>query len=157
MVRRKSFLLPILLPIAMLLAVHGVCAGQQNPAEQSTDAKNRSDVVAVVMLTPNEGVDFSVFMNRLLAFVKFNWFASRPQAATSGVKGKVVLHLKIEKDGALNGAPTIETSSGNKTLDDATVAAIVNSAPFLKFPENFKGPNVEIRATFFYNVPQPKR
>ena len=58
---------------------------------------------------------------------------------------------------ALDGAPMIETSSGEKTLDDAAVAAIVASAPFEQFPENFKGPDVEFRAMFLYNVLPPKR
>jgi len=53
--------------------------------------------------------------------------------------------------------PVIETGSGYKTLDDAAVAAIVASAPFEQFPEAFKGPNVELRVIFLYNVTLPER
>ncbi len=157
MIRRKSLLLPIIFPMAMLLASCVVYADPQSPPEQSTNTRHDSDFFTIVMLTPNEGVDFSAFMDRLLAFVRLNWFANLPQAAKMGIKGKVVLHLRLEKDGTLDGAPMIETSSGTKTLDDAAVVAIVKSAPLLTFPEKFKGSNVEFRATFLYNVPQSKR
>jgi TonB family protein len=113
--------------------------------------------VAIQMLTRNEGVDFTPFLKRLMELVTGNWYAKMPEAARVGIKGKVALHLRIQKNGALESAPAIETSSGEKALDDAAVAAIVASAPFEQFPENFQGPDVEFRAMFLYNVLPPKR
>jgi TonB family protein len=80
-----------------------------------------------------------------------------PEAARLGIKGKTVLHLRIQNNGALDGMPVIETSSGYKSLDDAPIAAIVASAPFEPLPPAFKGPYVELRVTFFYNLPVSER
>jgi len=124
-------------------------ADQQSTAEQY-------GAVVIQMLTRNEGVDFSPFVKRLMDAAKRNWDEKMPQAARMGTKGKVVLHLRIHKNGTLD-APVIETSSGEKTLDGAAAAAILASAPFEQFPANFKGPDVEFRAIFIYNVPPPKR
>jgi outer membrane biosynthesis protein TonB len=44
-------------------------------------------------------------------------------------------------------------TSGNKALDDAAVVAIRASAPFEHLPQSFKGPNIELRLNFLYNLP----
>jgi len=129
-------------------------ADQQSTPEQTAKTQY---AVAIQLVTASEGVDFTTFFKRLLASVKRNWYAKMPEAARSGIKGKVVLRLRIQKKGELDGTPAIETSSGNKTLDDAAVAAIVASTPFEQFPADFKGPNVELRVSFWYNVSQSKR
>lgn len=131
-------------------------ADRQSTPDQSTNTK-ASAYIAIAMLTPNEGVDFTAFVKRLMESLKRTWDAKMPEAAKAGTKGKVVLRFRIQKKGTLDGTPNIETSSGNKTLDDAAVAAIVASAPFEQFSANFKGPDVEFRATFLYNVLLPKR
>lgn len=125
-----------------------------NADQQSTPEQYGAGVIQ--MLTPNEGLDVAPFLKRLMESVKRNWYAKMPEAAKIGIKGKGVLHLRIQKNGTLDDAPMIQTSSGEKTLDDAAVAAIVDSAPFEQFPENFKSPYVELRVMFLYNVLPPK-
>ena len=144
MVREKSRLLPIIFVMAMLFAVHGVGADQPSASN------------LVQILTATEGVDFTTFLNHVSDSVKRSWYAKMPEAARLGIKGKVVLRFRIQKNGALDGTPGIETSSGYKTFDDAAVTAIVASAPFKQFPEAFKGPQVELRVIFLYNVPPPE-
>ncbi len=142
---RKSLVLPIIFEIAMLFAVHGADADQQSASE------------VIQVLTATEGVDFTTFLKHVSESVKHNWYAKMPEAARLGIKGKVVLRFRIQKKGPLDGTPVIETGSGYKTLDDAAVAAIVASAPFEQFPEGFKGPNVELRVIFLYNVTLPEQ
>jgi len=83
-----------------------------NADQQSTP--EQYGAVAIQLLTRNEGVDFAPFLKRLMESVKGNWYAKMPEAARMGIKGKVVLHVRIQKSGALESAPMIETSSGKK-------------------------------------------
>jgi TonB family protein len=145
MVREKSRLLPIIFVMAMLFTLHGVDADQQSASD------------LVQMLNATEGVDFTTFLKHVSESVKRSWYTKMPEAARLGIKGKVVLRFRIQKKGALDGTPAIETSSGYKTLDDGAVTAVVASAPFEQFPEAFKGPYVELRVTFLYNVTPPER
>jgi TonB family protein len=71
-----------------------------------------------------------------------------------GEKGTVAVKFIVLTDGSLSEQPpTVESSSGKKELDNASVAAIRASAPFEHLPETFKGSSVELRLTFLYNVP----
>ncbi len=125
----------------------------QGPAKESTPTK-QVDSPTVEILTPTEGVDFSVFLTHLIRMVKRNWYALMPESAHQGDRGRVILRLQVQKDGTLLGqTPTFEVSSGKKSLDRAAVAAIRASAPFEHLPESFRGPNIELRLTFLYNLP----
>ncbi|HLW99476.1 MAG TPA: energy transducer TonB [Candidatus Acidoferrales bacterium] len=109
---------------------------------------------ALQILTPTEGVNFSPFMIHLYVTVKNNWFAKMPEEAKTGSKGKVTVRFRILEDGTLaEQSLSVDVSSGTKALDDAVVSAIRTSAPFEHLPEAFKGPNIELRLSFFYNLP----
>jgi TonB family protein len=130
---------------------------RQVTAEQSTKTERHPDGLQI--LTPHEGVDFTAFSTDLSKTVKRNWWAKMPVEAKgkegaegSAAKGKVVIRIRIQKDGGLGGV-LVEASSGKKPLDDAAVSAIRASAPFEHLPESFKGSNIELRLTFFYNMP----
>jgi TonB family protein len=106
------------------------------------------------LLTPTEGVDFRPFLDHLFLTVKRNWFTKMPEEAKSGSKGKVTVRFRILKDGTLaDQSLSVDVSSGMRTLDDGAVAAIRTSTPFEHLPEAFKGPNIELRFVFFYNLP----
>jgi TonB family protein len=127
------------------------------PGVPEQSAKNDEEPEWARILTPHEGVDFRSFMKHLVSAVKGNWYAKMPTDAEID-KGKVVVRFKIKRDGALvNQGPTVEISSGTKSLDDAVVAAIRTSAPFEHLPESFKGPSIELRLMFFYNQPLPEK
>ena len=144
--------------ILCFLTVAGTLARvQQAATEQSTKADRHPE--APQILTPHKGADFTAFSAELVRAVRRNWYARIPVEAkhkrgTTGspAKGKVVVRFRIERDGRLGGAPVVEVSSGNKPLDDAAVSAIRNSAPFERLPGSFKGPGIELRLNFFYNV-----
>ena len=130
----------------------------QAATEQSTRPERHFD--ALQILTPHEGVDFTAFSHDLLRTVKRNWYAKMPVEAkqktgTGGgpAQGKVVVRFRIQRDGRLGSVPIVEVSSGLEPFDDAAVSAIRNSAPFEPLPDSFKGPDIELRLGFFYNVP----
>jgi outer membrane biosynthesis protein TonB len=108
----------------------------------------------VSILTPTEGVDFNSYINRLLATVKRNWYAVMPESAMMGDKGVVVITFKINRDGVVpQPDPNLERTSGKEPLDVAALSSIRTSSPFEPLPPQFKGPFIELRFIFFYNLP----
>jgi outer membrane biosynthesis protein TonB len=108
----------------------------------------------LTMLTPDQGVDFSTYLARVLASVKQNWFAIMPESARLGDKGKVVLQFRIMRNGMVpEQEPIMMGSSGKDPLDRAAGSAIRASNPFEPLPTAFSGPYIELRFIFLYNIP----
>jgi TonB family protein len=106
------------------------------------------------ILTPTEGVDFSDYMARVIASVRRNWYAVMPESALLGDRGRVALQFRIMKDGSVpDGEPVRLLGSGKEPLDRAAVSAIRSSNPFEPLPPAFKGPYIELRFYFLYNLP----
>jgi len=141
----------VLAAIGWLIVPHGFAYAQQAIPAQSTNSEQPPE--AVQILTPHEGVDFTPYTNHLVESIKRNWYAKMPQEAKAGLKGKVVVRFKIQKNGKLARTPMVESNSGNKQLDNAAVSAIRASVPFGRLPEAFKGPNIELSFIFLYNLP----
>jgi hypothetical protein len=108
----------------------------------------------IEMLTPDEGVDFSNYLNRVYVTVKRNWFAVMPGSVELGEKGIVVLTFKIMRDGSVPSAePVIQRNSGKEPLDRAAYSSVRTSNPFEPLPPHFSGPYIELRYTYLYNIP----
>jgi len=108
----------------------------------------------VTMLTPTEGVDFDSYLRRLVDSVRRNWYAIMPESALMGDKGIVVLTFHVNRDGSVSGVePVLERTSGKQPLDAAAMSSIRASSPFEPLPQQFKGPNIELRFIYFYNLP----
>jgi len=109
---------------------------------------------AVTILTPTEGVDFSNYINRVLAVVKQNWYSVMPESARLGDQGKVVLQFRILRNGVVpEQEPVMMGSSGKEPLDRAAMSSIRASTPFEPLPSAFSGPYIELRFIFLYNIP----
>ena len=109
---------------------------------------------ALQMLTPDQGVDFSGYLARIVERVRLNWYAVMPESAYLGDKGKVILRFKIMSNGVVPDAdPVQEGSSGKEPLDRAAYSAIRTSSPFEPLPPAFSGPFIELRFIFLYNLP----
>jgi hypothetical protein len=109
---------------------------------------------AVTILTPTEGVDFNSYITRLVARVKQNWYTVMPESAYMGDKGIVAITFRINRDGSFPGENfNLERTSGKDPLDTAAMSAIRSSNPFDPLPPQFKGPFIELRFIFFYNIP----
>jgi hypothetical protein len=108
----------------------------------------------IEMLTPDEGVDFSNYLNRVYVTVKRNWFAVMPGSVELGEKGIVVLTFKIMRDGSVpSDEPVIQRDSGKEPLDRAARNSVRASNPFEPLPPQFRGPYIELRYTYLYNIP----
>lgn len=106
------------------------------------------------MLTPDQGVDFNSYLQRVYFTVKRNWFAVMPASVDLGEKGIVVLTFRIMRDGNVpNEEPIIRGYSGKEPLDRAAVSSVRTSSPFEPLPAQFKGPYIELRYTYLYNIP----
>lgn len=106
------------------------------------------------MLTPDQGVDFNSYLQRVYIKVKQNWFAIMPESVELGERGIVVLTFKIMADGSVPSAePVINRNSGKEPLDRAAFSSIRTSNPFEPLPSQFHGPYIELRYTYLYNIP----
>lgn len=110
----------------------------------------------VEMLTDTEGVDFNDYLRRVYITVKQNWFAVMPASVQLGDQGVVSLQFKILRAGNVpDGDPHRVFGSGKEPLDRAAVSSIRASNPFPPLPSQFKGPYIELRFTYYYNLPIP--
>ena len=106
------------------------------------------------ILTPTEGVDFSSYIQRLLASIKRNWEAVMPESARMGDQGMVYTTFQINRDGSIPPPdPRLERTSGKEPLDNAAMSAIHASKPFEPLPSQFHGPYIRLRIVFLYNLP----
>ncbi|MGB2666737.1 MAG: TonB C-terminal domain-containing protein [Candidatus Acidiferrum sp.] len=111
---------------------------------------------AIQMLTDNEGIDFNDYLRRVYLTVKQNWFAVMPASVQLGDQGVVSLQFKIMRDGSVpDGDPQRVFGSGKEPLDRAAISSIRASNPFPTLPAQFKGPYIELRFTYYYNMPIP--
>jgi outer membrane biosynthesis protein TonB len=107
----------------------------------------------VQLLTPDQGVDFQPYLERVYIKVKQNWFAVMPESVELGERGVVILTFKIMRDGSVPGTePIIEQNSGKQPLDRAASSSVRTSNPFEPLPSQFTGPYIELRFGYFYNI-----
>jgi TonB family protein len=107
----------------------------------------------VSILSDTQGVDFTDYINRLLAALKRNWEVVMPESARMGDRGVVYTTFSINPDGSVSAPdPTLERTSGKEPLDNAAMAAIHASNPFEPLPKQFHGPFLRLRIAFLYNV-----
>lgn len=108
------------------------------------------------LLTDPQGVDFNDYLRRVYITVKQNWFAVMPASVQLGDQGVVSLQFKIMRDGSVpDGDPQRVFGSGKEPLDRAAVSSIRASNPFPQLPSQFPGPYIELRFTYYYNLPVP--
>jgi TonB family protein len=110
----------------------------------------------VEILTDTQGVDFNDYIRRLLVIVKRNWYSVMPPSVQLGDTGKVGLQFKILANGGVpDDDPKRVFGSGKEPLDRAAVSSIRASNPFPPLPPGFKGPYIELRIDYYYNLPLP--
>jgi len=106
------------------------------------------------MLTPDQGVDFTSYLQRVHDTIQNNWFAVMPTSVSLGERGIVVLTFRIMKSGDVpSGDPVILQNSGKEPLDRAAFSSIRASNPFERLPAQFSGPFIELRCKYYYNIP----
>jgi TonB family protein len=131
------------------LVVGDIGGGAQEgiPAPSSPGARSNLE-----LLSDPLGVDFRAYLVQVLASVRRNWLAVIPESARLGRRGKVQIQFAIARDGYVPKL-VIALPSGADALDRAAVAGISASNPFPPLPADFRGEQIRLQLSFFYNVP----
>jgi outer membrane biosynthesis protein TonB len=134
---------------------HGGSRGGVYPGGPATPGRGGPGMgQAYQILSDTQGVDFSNYIQRLLATLKRNWDAIMPESAMMGERGLTSTTFKIRADGSIVPPdPILERTSGKEPLDNAAMSAIHASNPFEPLPSQFHGPYLELRIWFDYNIP----
>jgi TonB C terminal len=104
------------------------------------------------ILSDTQGVDFTNYINRLLAALKRNWLPLIPESAQYD-RGVVATTFQINPDGSIpRPDPTLERTSGREPMDNAAMGAIHATNPFEPLPKEFHGPYLRLRIFFLYNL-----
>jgi hypothetical protein len=131
----------------------GVYPGDQTPPGTGRGGPGMGGSAQI--LSDTQGVDFSSYIQRLLATLQRNWEAVMPESAMMGDRGITATIFKIAPDGSvIPPDPTLERTSGKEPLDNAAMSAIHASNPFEPLPPQFHGPYLELRIWFLYNIPR---
>jgi TonB family protein len=120
----------------------GLPAGQEDPNFSTEEP---------TILSDTRGYDFGPYMNQVVNRVRQNWYASIPEIARLGKRGKVVLIFTITKNGTIANL-RLAANSGSQPLDNAAVAGIQLSNPFSQLPNSFDGDHLDLQFTFLYNI-----
>jgi len=104
----------------------------------------------LVVFTDTMGVDFNPYLQRVLHDVKQNWYNLIPESV-SFKKGRVVLEFFILKDGSVAGLKVVG-SSGDVGMDRPAYGSITGSNPFPRLPQEFPGPYLGLRFSYYYNL-----
>jgi TonB family protein len=144
----------IVVAIAVSLIVHAPAAAAQGQAPQaspSTVAQSpNSSHIAVELLTPRNGVDFSGYIGTTMATVRKNWIAAMPAEFRAGAKGEASVEFRIQSDGEIENI-LLKASSGMDSLDQAAMQGVRDSSPLDHLPPGFKGSYVLLRLSLSYN------
>jgi TonB family protein len=157
----QPFFVKLLVALAFLTVTQTVPPEPSLAHLQSSDSTGNTPGAAmgpIELLTPTEGLDFNPFMRSSYLSIKREWFAGMPPSVEKGEKGIVVIQFEVQQDGKLpDDSLRVKASSGKKELDNASLNAIRNAAPFDHLPSKFSQPLVDLRMTFYYNVAPPKK
>ncbi|AXC11451.1 Ferric siderophore transport system, periplasmic binding protein TonB [Acidisarcina polymorpha] len=105
------------------------------------------------ILSDTMGVDFGPYMKRIIYDTERAWWPIIPEVARPPLnkQGRVLVRFKIMKDGSVK-EMQLEGPSGDVSLDRAAWGGILGAAPFPQLPKDFKGPYLELRFYFLYNI-----
>ncbi|HEX4065349.1 MAG TPA: cell envelope integrity protein TolA [Acidobacteriaceae bacterium] len=122
--------------------------GGQNAPSQHGGAQGGVDILSDTM-----GVDFGPYIQRIVWDTEQAWWPIIPEEARPPInkQGKVLIRFKIMPDGSVE-SMTLEGPSGDVALDRTAWAGITGASPYPPLPKAFKGPFLELRFYFLYNI-----
>jgi TonB family protein len=105
------------------------------------------------ILSDTMGVDFGPYLKRIVYDTERAWWPIIPEVARPPLNkaGRVMIRFKIMKDGSVK-EMILEGPSGDVSLDRAAWGGILGASPYPQLPKEFKGPYLELRFYFLYNV-----
>jgi TonB family protein len=156
-----SFAAKRLVTLASISILHILCQQPAfaypigHPRSQSSDSARMW--AGFEIRTPTQGVDFGPFTKSLFQSVIRKWIAGAPPSVEKGEQGTVFVQFRVLQDGEVPAdSLKVVRGSGKKELDDASLNAVHNVAPFDHLPSKFSQPFIEVRIIFNYNVARPK-
>ena len=135
----------------------------QNPGGTSGDygqnapSQHPSMGVGPEILSDTLGVNFGPYMRRVIEATYRSWIPIIPESARPPLdkQGRVGVRFKIYPDGSVK-EMILEFPSGDVSLDRAAWGGITGASPYPPLPKEFKGPFLELRFGFFYNLDPDK-
>jgi TonB family protein len=108
---------------------------------------------AVDVLSDTMGVDFGPYIHRVIFDTERSWWPIIPESARPPLlkQGKVGIRFRILPDGSVK-QMILEFPSGDVALDHAAWGGITGASPYPPLPKQFKGPFLELRFYFLYNI-----
>jgi TonB family protein len=103
------------------------------------------------ILNDTQGVDFSSWLRIVFYRVRDNWYAAIPELIRTGTSGKTVVIFDVHRDGKVSNIQLAKTS-GISSYDRAAFSSVNLSVPFPAFPPAFKGDQLTVRFSYFYNI-----
>jgi TonB family protein len=129
---------------------HGQYGGDDgaNAPSQHSGMNGGVDVLSDTM-----GWDYGPYVQRVVWDTERAWWPIIPESARPPLdkQGKVMIRFKIYPDGSVKDM-MLEGPSGDVALDRAAWAGITGASPFPPIPKGFKGPFLELRFYFLYNI-----
>jgi TonB family protein len=124
----------------------------QNAPSQHQAMQMGPDIISDTM-----GVDFGPYMSRVIAATYRSWLPIIPESARPPLdkQGRAGIRFKIYPDGSVK-EMILEFPSGDVSLDRAAWGGITGASPYPPLPKEFKGPFLELRFGFFYNLDPDK-
>ncbi len=131
----------------------GSYSGGGGDMGQNAPSAHPGNSGAVDVLSDTLGVDFGPYIQRVIYDTKRAWYPIIPQEAQPPInkQGKLAIRFKILPDGSVKNM-TLEMPSGDVSLDRAAWGGITGASPYPSLPKNFKGPYLELRFYFLYNI-----
>ena len=135
----------------------------QNPGGTSGDygqnapSQHPAMGVGPEILSDTLGVNFGPYMRRVIEATYRSWIPIIPESARPPLdkQGRVGVRFKIYPDGSVK-EMILEFPSGDVSLDRAAWGGITGASPYPPLPKEFKGPFLELRFGFYYNLDPDK-
>jgi TonB family protein len=116
----------------------------------NTDKFDDSELFGDSMLTFNDDNFRYLWYGRVVKKkVVDGWYP--PIAARLGLTGKAVITFTILRDGALKSIK-LKESTGNKSLDRASLNAVKGAGPFPELPADYEYDQLGVVFSFWYNL-----
>ena len=124
---------------------------------QNAPSQHQALNVGPDILSDTMGVDFGAYLKRVIDATKRSWYPIIPESARPPLdkQGRVGVRFKIYPDGSVK-EMILEFPSGDVSLDRAAWGGITGASPYPPLPKDFKGPFLELRFGFYYNLDPDK-
>ncbi len=126
--------------------------GQGGDYGANSPVAHQGAATGVEVLSDTMGVDFAPYLRRILSDIKRTWIPLIPEEARPPLnkQGETLIRFIILPDGRV-GAMNLDGSTQDEAIDRAAWGAIKGNNPFPPLPNQFHGPQLELRIRFLVN------